>query len=156
MEPLKIRAATKGDLAAAADLVVRMKRLNNEFDPMFAVVEDAKARAERYVSSSVGSFDKLLLVALEGDKVVGVLRAEMRERLFYEPSREGLITDFYILPEHRRRALGHDMLEHATTQLRKMGAQTIVAEVPTQNEIAFKFYTKRGFRSLVQHFAKQP
>ena len=154
MATLKIRKATKGDLAAAADLIVRTKRLNNEFDPLFAVVGDAKKKAEAYLSSTLDSRDRLLLVAADGDKVVGVLRAEIRERLFYEPSREGFITDFYIMPEQRRRALGHDMLEQASGDLTKMGAQIIVAEVPSQNEIAFKFYTKRGFRSLVQHFAK--
>jgi ribosomal protein S18 acetylase RimI-like enzyme len=31
-----------------------------------------------------------------------------------------------------------------------------MAEVPSQNEIAVRFYTKRGFRSLVQHFGKKP
>ncbi|MBI3859406.1 MAG: GNAT family N-acetyltransferase [Thaumarchaeota archaeon] len=151
-----MRPATEGDASSAADLIVRTKRLNNEFDPMFAVVEGARARAERYVVASLDADDRLLLVASEGPKVVGVLRAEMRERMFYEPSPEGFITDFYILPEHRRRALGHDMLERATRDLKKMGARVIVAEVPTQNEIGYKFYTKRGFRSLVQHFGKQP
>ena len=156
MVQVKIREATKADLRDAADLIVRTKKLNNEFDPLFAVVEDVKSTAERYVSGSMGSPGKLLLVASIGPKVVGVLRAEMRDRTFYEPSPEGFITDFYILPEYRRRALGHDMLEQASNELRKMGAQIIVAEVPSQNEIALKFYTKRGFRSLVQHFAKQP
>ena len=156
MAPLKVRKASRADLTATADLVVRMKRLNNEFDPLFAVVEDARKRAEHYISNSLGARDKLLLVAVEGDKVVGMIRAEMRERLFYEPSREGYISDFYILPEYRRKALGHDMLERASSELKSMGAQMVVAEVPSQNEIALKFYTKRGFRSLVQNFAKQP
>lgn len=153
---MKIRRATSDDVRAAADLIARMKRLNNEFDPNFAVVEDVKARAEKYVSNSIGKEDRLLLVAAEGSKVVGVIRAEIRERLFYEPSVEGFVTDFYILPEFRRNALGNQILQQASTELKKMGAQLIVAEVPTQNEIAVRFYTKRKFRSLVQHFGGNP
>jgi ribosomal protein S18 acetylase RimI-like enzyme len=153
---MKIRHATKEDLAAVADLVVRTKKLNNEFDPLFAVVGDARSRAEKYVADSLGSKDKLLLVASEGTKVVGVLRAEMRERLFYGPSIEGFITDFYILPEFRRKNLGNEILQEASAELEKMGAQIIVADVPSQNEIAVRFYTKRGFRSLTQLFGKRP
>jgi ribosomal protein S18 acetylase RimI-like enzyme len=154
--PIEIRYATKGDVPAVVDLIVRTKRLNNEFDPLFAVVEGLRWMSEEYVLETVGSSGKLMLVATAGDKVVGVVRAEMRQRLFYEPSKEGCITDFYILPEFRRKALGNDMLRQASTKLKKMGAQLIVADVPSQNEIAVRFYTKRGFRSLSQLFGKRP
>ncbi len=153
---MQIRKAKKEDLAELADLIVRTKRLNNEFDPLFAVVADAKTKAEKYISSTIGVPDRLLLVAAEGSKVVGVLRAEMRERLFYEPHREGFITDFYILPEYRRKALGNDVILQASAELKKMGAQIIVADVPARNEIANKFYIKRGFRELSLHFGKNP
>lgn len=150
---IQIRHAKEEDVGPAVDLIVRMKRLNNEFDPIFAVVAEAKANAERYMRATVGAPDRLLLVAAEGSKVVGILRAEMRERVFYEPHQEGFITDFYILPEFRRKALGHEMLQEASAELREMGAQIIVADVPAQNEIANRFYVKRGFRVLTNLFA---
>jgi ribosomal protein S18 acetylase RimI-like enzyme len=153
---LEIRNAQREDLASVADLIVRAKRLNNEFDPLFAVVSDAKARADKYLDSTLGQPDKLLLVAVEGQKVVGVLRAELRERLFYEPHSEGFITEFYILPEFRRQALGNEMILRASAELKKMGAQIIVGEVPSQNEIANRFYIKRGFRGLLNLFGKSP
>ena len=153
---MQIRHAKQDDLGAVSDLIVRTKRLNNEFDPLFAVVSDAKARAEKHVLASVGTRDKLLLVAVDGQKVVGVLRAEMRERLFYEPHEEGFITDFYILPEYRRKALGNEMIQRASAELKKMGAQIIVADVPARNEIANRFYSKRGFRSLTNLVGKSP
>jgi ribosomal protein S18 acetylase RimI-like enzyme len=154
--PVKIRHAKREDLVAVADLLVRTKRLTNEFDPLFAVVSDAKATAEKYVQSTFDRSDRLLLVAVDGSKVVGTLRAEMRERMFYEPHKEGFISDFYILPEHRRKALGSEMLEQASADLKEMGAQIIVADVPSQNEIANRFYTKRGFRALTSLFGKAP
>ena len=153
---MQIRHARKEDAAAVSDLIVRTKRLNNEFDPLFAVVSDAKPRAESYVRSTIGAPGHLLLVASEGAKIVGVLRAEMRERIFYEPHREGHITDFYILPEHRRKALGHEILEQASAELKKLGAEIIVADVPAQNENANRYYPKRGFRALTNQFGKAP
>jgi ribosomal protein S18 acetylase RimI-like enzyme len=153
---LRIRHATRADVAAVVDLIVRTKKLNNEFDPLFRVVNNLRSKAERYVSDSIDSAKKLLLVAAERTKVVGVLRAEMRERLFYEPSREGFITDFYILPEFRRKALGNRILQQASGELKRMGATLIVADVPAQNEIAVRFYAKRKFRALNQFFARNP
>ena len=153
---MRIRRATADDVESVADLIVRTKRLNNEFDPLFAVVADAKPRAERHLLSSIGSKDKLLLVAVDGEKIVGVLRAELRERLFYEPHKEGFITDFYILPEYRRKALGDDILNQASSELKRMGAQIIVADVPAQNEIANRFYAKRGFRALTNLLGRNP
>ena len=153
---MQIRRARKEESAAIADLIVRTKRLNNEFDPLFAVVSDAKRRAERYVASTIGAKDRLLLVALDGPKVAGVLRAEIRERLFYEPHIEGFITDFYILPDYRRKALGNDVLHRASSELKKLGAQIIVADVPARNGIANYFCSKRGFRALTSLFGKSP
>jgi ribosomal protein S18 acetylase RimI-like enzyme len=152
VDSVKIQRATSGDVPAAAELIVRMKRLNNEFDPLFTVVSSAKERGESYVSDSLKSRDTLLLVASAGQKIIGVLRAEIRDRAFYVPTKSGHITDFYILPEFRRKALGNEMLERASAELKKMGAEIVTAEVPSQNDIAVRFYTKRGFRSIVQIF----
>lgn len=155
MDDLTIREAKPEDLEQAADLIVRMKRLNGEFDPLFRVVDDAHERAVNYLRESLRGEGKMLLVAASGNKVYAVLRAEIRERVFYVPSSEGDITDFYILPEARRRAIGRDMIKAASDRLKQMGAQMIVAEFPAQNEIAARFYVKRGFRALVNTFAKE-
>lgn len=154
--PVKIRHASEADVQSVADLIVRTKKLNNEFDPLFAVVEVLREKAVTYATKTVDKPGKLMLVAVAGDKVVGMIRAEMRRRAFYEPSKEGFITEFYILPEYRRKALGNEMLRQASSELKKIGAQIIVADVPSQNEIAVRFYTKRGFRSLNQFFGKSP
>ncbi len=153
MEELVVREARVGDVSEAAELIVRMKKLNGEFDPLFKVVEDARQRAVSYLSDSLGSKDKLILVATRGHKVVGVLRAEIRDRLFYLPAKEGAITDFYILPEVRRMDVGREIISRASQRLKALGAEMVVAEFPAQNAIAVRFYTKRGFRALVEIFA---
>ncbi len=154
VERVAIRKAKAEDVKQAADLLVRLKKLNGEFDPLFKVVEDADERASRYLNESMASKNCLVLVAKIDTKVIGFLRAEVKERPFYEPVREGIITDIYILPEGRRKSLGNDILNKASEKLKQMGAAMIVAEFPAQNEIAGRFYTKRGFRALVNTFAK--
>ena len=150
---LVIRQAKEEDVDQAADLIVRMKKLNGEFDPLLKVVDDAKGASVKYLRESLAAADHLVLVAMRGPKVIGVLRSCVNDRVFYLPSKEGRITDFYILPEWRRRALGDDMLQQASEGLKRMGAEMIVAEFPARNEIASRFYAKRGFRALVNTFA---
>lgn len=156
MAQVKIRHATKEDVHEVVDLVVRLKKLNNEFDPLFTVVSDAKERALNYISGSLGSPKILLLVATKGEKIVGFLRAEMRERIFYDPHMEGHITEMYVLPEFRRGQMGQDILEQGSAELVKMGAEIIVGDLPSRNEIAVHFYTKLGFRRLIETFAHMP
>lgn len=153
MDDLVVREAKSKDVEQAAELIVRMKRLNGEFDPLFKVVDDAQQRAVGYLKGSMDRDDKLVLVVARGEKVLGVLRAEIKERLFYTPSKEGDITDFYILPEIRRKAVGKELIQQASQKLKMMGAEMIVAEFPAQNAIAVRFYSKRGFRALVDVFA---
>ncbi len=155
MEEIVVREAKSIDLPQASELVVRMKRLNGEFDPMFRVVDNISERAARYLTDSLSSKNSIVWVATSGERVVGIIRAEIRSRLFYQPEIEGLITDFYILPEARRKALGNEMIQAAAKRLKERGAQIITAEFPAQNEIAVKFYSKRGFRALVNFFARE-
>lgn len=153
---VSVRKATRSETKDIVDLIIRLKKLNSEFDPLFGVVADAKQKAEKYVLASFESNKTLLMVITTGDKIIGVLRAEIEERLFYNPSREGHITEMYILPEYRRMQLGREFLEEAMNELKKMGAEIIVADLPIRNEIGFSFYTKRGFRRLTETFAQIP
>jgi len=151
----KIRPASRGDVAQAAELLTRMKRFNAEFDPLLSVAKDVGGQAARYITDSLGNKNTLFLVAVSGDRVVGVLRGELRERLFYEPSKEGHITDIYILPEARRKALGRQMLQEAKKRLAAKGAKLMTAEFPSQNHFAVAFYHKNGFRALTNLYASE-
>ncbi len=152
---IAIRESKDEDLEQGAELIIRMKRLNGEFDPLFKVVDDIKSKTVKYLADSRTSKSAILLVVVQGKKVVGILRAVIIDRFFYEPTVEGQITDFYILPEARRKALGNEMLQDASKRLKHMGAEMVTAEFPAQNEIAARFYNRKGFRALLNVFAKE-
>jgi ribosomal protein S18 acetylase RimI-like enzyme len=156
--PIHLRPATAKDVPALVPLLLRLKRLNEEFDPLLKVRNDAESRAEEILRRDVDSPNAVVLAA-EGvgpdkDKVVGVVRALLRERPFYTPEREGVIVDIYLLPLYRRKGLGDYLLEEVTARLKEKGAGLVTAEFPTQNEIAVKFYAKRGFRSITSLHAR--
>ena len=151
---MKIRKAEEKDIEVLADLTVRLKKLNEEFDPMLKVVDDALDLARDYMKKCVS--DSLVLVGEDGGKIVAFIKADMRNRVFYTPNKEGVITEFYVMPEYRRKGVGEKIIEECANQLHKMGAQLVTAKFPTQNRFAADFYEKLGFRSLKSLYAKPP
>jgi len=150
--PIHLRPARDADLAALLSLLLRLKRLNEEFDPLLKVRDDAEQQARAILKADLSN-PKAVVLAAEGvgadrDKVVGFVRAHLRERAFYSPAQEGVILDIYLLPLYRRRGVGEFVLREVTNALKAKGAEIVTAEFPAQNEIAARFYTKRGFRSI--------
>ena len=151
-QPIHLRPATDADVPALVALIVRLKRLNEEFDPLLKVREDVEARAAEVLRADIAN-PKGVVLAAEGvgpdrDRVVGVVRAQVRERKFYLPELEGVILDIYLLPLYRRRGVGEFLLKETTAQLKALGAGVVTAEFPSNNEIAVRFYQKRGFRPI--------
>jgi ribosomal protein S18 acetylase RimI-like enzyme len=149
-----IREIKDSEVDRASELVSRLKKLNGEFDPLLKTSERVEADSLRVLKETVSDKNAIVMVALSGSKLVGVVKALLRDRVFYEPRKEGAVVEFYILPEFRRGKLGHDLFEATVEMLEKRGAVLITAEFPSQNEIAKKFYTKLGFRSLTNVYAK--
>lgn len=155
---IHLRPATAKDIPQLVPLLVRLKRLNEEFDPLLKVRADVEERAKEVLGSDLAN-PKAIVLAAEGvgaekDKVVGVVRAQVRERPFYAPELEGVILDIYLLPLYRRRGVGEFLLRETTRHLKEKGAGLVTAEFPTQNEIAGKFYAKRGFRPITALHAR--
>ncbi len=150
-----IRPATKEDLDSATQLVVRLKRLNAEFDPLLEVAPDIEQAARKYLENAMAGSTSVLLVAVEGTKVVGLLKGDVEDRIFYQPKYAGIIREFYVLPEYRRKGIGKRLMMEGVEQLRKKGAEVIMASFPALNEIAINFYKKMGFRPVEYLFAKE-
>jgi ribosomal protein S18 acetylase RimI-like enzyme len=155
---IRLRLATEKDVPGLVPLLLRLKRLNEEFDPLLKVRPDAEARAREVLAADLTHPRSVLLVAegtpAEGSKIVGLVRATVRERPFYSPENEGVIQDIYLMPLYRRHGVGEYLLKETIRHLKEKGAAIVTAEFPTQNEIAGRFYAKRGFRPITALHAK--
>lgn len=151
----KVRYADKKDLDQIVSLVIRLKKLNEEFDPLYTVREDIEEAARDYISKSFDREDVFILVAEDAGKIVGMIRVEIRSRLFYQPIFEGVITDLYVNPAYRNKGVGTLLLDEAVKALRARGISIMSAEFPPMNKIAVEFYQKRGFKPLLYRFFKE-
>lgn len=150
-----VRPARKEDIDQISDLVLRLKKLNEEFDPLYTVRQEAPEIVRKYISDSINREDIIVLVAESSGRVVGVIRAEIRSRIFYEPLIAGVITDLYVLPSFRRRGVGEALISSLTKILKARGIRLVSAEFPPMNKIAVEFYTNLGFKPLLYVFFKE-
>ncbi len=156
--PIRLHPARTSDIAQLVPLLLRLKRLNEEFDSLLKVRADAEERATEILTHDLADPEATVL-AVEGvgadqGKVVGVVRARVRERPFYAPEKEGVILDIYLLPLYRRKGVGEYLLEELSKALKAKGAGVLTADFPVQNEIAIRFYTKQGFRPITTLHAR--
>jgi ribosomal protein S18 acetylase RimI-like enzyme len=145
-----VRKPLETEVDTLAELVARLKALNEELDPNYKTVGDLLDAARDYVAESLKSDDTILLVAEDTDigKVVGIIRVEIRNRRFYEPRVKGVITDLYVHPSYRRKKVGALLIDKVIEELRSKGIDMLTAIYPVNNIIAREFYGSLGFTSL--------
>lgn len=61
---------------------------------------------------------------------------------------EGIVTDLFILSEHRRQGLGQQAIAVVCEYCRARGVRTVELQVEARNIDAQKFYLELGFKSL--------
>lgn len=62
--------------------------------------------------------------------------------------RDAFVTELFVLPERRRRGLGHALLEAVIDELRKHDAHAVHLMVRPENEKARRVYRSLGFREV--------
>jgi len=150
-----IREAEMGDAEDIAKMMARLKKLNEEFETQFKVVDDLDKRAFDYTKKTIESEKSIVTVAEINGKIGGFIKADIISRIFYQPEREIRITDFYIMPEFRRNGLGKKILTDLSERATRDGIKMITAEFPALNLIGLNFYKKSGFRGILNIYGKE-
>ncbi len=141
-----VRRAEARDAEALAGLIERFYRFNEEFDPAWAVAAEAGEKALELAKAYITDENSVVLVAEADGRVVGFVRAEVRDRPMLEAGRIGVIVELYVHPQYRRRGVAGRLVDEALRQLAGRGVRVLGAEFPSANVIARRFYEKHGFR----------
>ena len=145
-----VRLANENDLEFLVKLVTRLKDLNSELDPHYTTVEDLEDVVRDYINNSLANPDTIILVADDENtkSIVGIVRAQSVDRLFYKPRRALLITDIYVDPRYRRKGLGRLLLRKLEEIAKEKGIEMLIVSYPAGNVIADDFFAKREFKPL--------
>ncbi|MDM7274653.1 MAG: GNAT family N-acetyltransferase [Thermoprotei archaeon] len=149
--PVEVRLATSEDKKPVAEMIARLKALNEELDPLFKTVENLEEVVEKYVEKTLEeSKNCFTLVAYDTEhgELAGVIRIELVDRIFYKPRIKAVITDIYVRPKYRRKRVAALLLEKAKEEAKNRGAGMMTAVYPAGNLIAELFYENMGFKTL--------
>lgn len=153
---LELGKLEENDIEKVLDLVLRLKKLNQEFDSIFEVNEDSREDAIKLLKGIAADRECYFAqVAKSKGKIAGVIVAEFRKRVFYLPPMEARILEIYIMPEFRRSSVGQLLVDSLYTEGKKRNIDLVTAEFPSLNVIALNFYKKMGYREIVSVYGKQ-
>jgi ribosomal protein S18 acetylase RimI-like enzyme len=152
---ITIREARRDDLDQVVTYIVRFYRVNEEFDPLYALRQEVEEAARKLVESYLSSPNSIFIVAEADGRIVGIARGELRENPLLEASPLGVIVELYVHPSYRRRGIARMLVEELARRFKERGAKAIAAEFPYLNEIAVSFYKKLGFRPLTSIYVKE-
>lgn len=152
---MKYVYATRERKAELRRLIERLHHLNGEYDNLLRPSQQLNEKLDILLDRDISDKSSLLILAVDGERVVGVIAARIIDRELFEPRMVGKIGDIYVLPEYRRLGTGYKLIEKAEKELKARGAQMIFAEFPLQNSLAASFYQSLGFRPLTGIYAKE-
>jgi ribosomal protein S18 acetylase RimI-like enzyme len=148
-----IRGAQAADADAATAMWQEMAALHAEFDAEYwHWVPDAPERWREWFLEMVADEEVVCLVAQsEAEGPVGYLLAKITDRPSVMVERKcGSVFDLLVLPEHRNRGVGSQLMHEAASRLRAKGAEVLSLSVAAGNLPAARFYERLGMR-VVQH-----
>ncbi len=142
---MSVRAATADDAPAVANAVEALLiELGGERPSSADLREAARSLAADPNSGA-------LLVAEDGDEIVGVLAASWQYAL-HIPGRYGTIQDLWVHPEWRSRALGRELIIALVREATEAGVPRLEVGLPQESfaqlEATERFYRANDFKPL--------
>jgi ribosomal protein S18 acetylase RimI-like enzyme len=162
--PVQILRGGAGDVDRLEPLWVSVHHVHAESMPELApYVDDATTWAERrkLYAELLAKPDTVLLLATAADALVGYgLAHVMPAEETWVPDtwvtgpRIGEIESLAVLPEHRGRGLGTELLDRLERELREQGVADVVIGVLPGNEGAVRMYERRGYRPAWMYLSR--
>lgn len=143
------------DLEKASNLIHKFWSLNSEFEPTLELADDYLEEIKENVKISIADKRQIVLVARDDQKIVGLIRAEVRDNSYYGKKPIGKIIELYVVPTHRNRGVAVAMLDAVVESISGQDIELLMAEFPTQNVLAPGFYETNSFNPFITVYARK-
>lgn len=142
-----IRAATEDDLNAVAKLWEELIQYHNRLDRRFwRQAKDGRAQFRDWMAQTLGSKDRVLLVAEISNRVVGFTHGMLKSSPPpMKPRRSGFITDMAVTQAHRHSGVGRRLMTAVEEWFRRHGADEITLTAAVRNKSGLAFWEAMGF-----------
>jgi GNAT superfamily N-acetyltransferase len=152
---VNIRLMEKKDIESVMEQLLRLKHLNEEFDPLLKVsIGNEKEISEKLTKIIDDRENHINLVAEEGKQIIGMIMSDIVFRIYYDPKYEARIREFYVIPEFRGKGIGLKLIGKLKEIAAERNIKMITAEFPSLNLLASNFYKSIDFKELIKIYSK--
>jgi GNAT superfamily N-acetyltransferase len=152
--PSRVEVATGDDVSeiiASANALVATDA--GRYDAGATDLTWAARSGSAYAASLLANDDSLVLIARDGDAVIGHLVARLHGPGSVHPVRVAELESIHVYPAHRGHGIGEQMMDRFLAWAVDKGAQRASVTVYAANEGARRFYAHHGFamKSVILH-----
>jgi ribosomal protein S18 acetylase RimI-like enzyme len=143
-EGVTVRPARRDDLPAILELLAELDGLQRPwrvFPPRSGFGEEVAARFR----SSFDKPDLLLVVAMDGEEVVGTAYGHVVVPSFFSDEAAVELSGVYVKPSHRGRGAGSLLAREVARFARRLGLARVTLKTFAANEEALRFWQGLGF-----------
>ena len=145
---LAVRVSTAGDIDGVRLLNEEFWRYNAKLQPDYYC--PAKDSGD-YPKSVIESMDSDIIIAIENEKVVGLIHVRESKTLPYAPivqHRYAEVVDFIVTASHRRKSIGTKLMDAAKEWSKARNLEHIELFVLSEATGERLFYEKEGFMTV--------
>ena len=143
---MEIIEATASHVPELYELWTEFFDYHRDIDPYYTRSEDAQEHIEKRFREKIEGEDSQVLVAVEGEKVLGYSLSWIAEGSpFVRQRRYGFISDLAVASDRRGRGIGDSLLEATLAWFETRKTKRIVINVLMGNPKAIRFWKRHGF-----------
>ena len=144
---MEIIAATDNHVNEIVELWKEFEDYHGKLDPYFSTKEDGHTIFEKHIRERIESEDALVLVALDGENVVGSSIARIdKYPPVYKNETYGYVGFMAVTHNCRRKGIGEQMLDEIFKWFKLRGIHRVELKVRVKNKLGYAFWKKHGFR----------
>ena len=155
---IRTREAGQSDVEAIVVLLHESDMYHAHGAPEYLIDSGEPLRAEDYARRLVTEENGVVLLAEDGDTIVGLVQLaffQRREAPVMRSRPFAHVGDIVVSSSHRRAGVGGHLMAAAEAWARKRGAADLELGVWEFNEGAIAFYERLGFRTHRRTMMKQ-
>jgi len=152
-----IREATERDCDVLCEIMDEVDRLHRKNLPGRFKRPEGPVRDREYLLSVIADPDVRLYVAVEGERLIGVVQVLIRETRdipILVRRRYGLVENLVVREGLRRKGIGSALMERALEWARSRGATEFELNVFEFNRSAIAFYRKLGYTTISRYMGR--
>ena len=143
---IEIATASETHVPQIVELWREFMDFHKDLDPRFPLRAEAPASYENYLREQMHSPDWLVLVALDGDTVVGLTVGQiMKYPPIFQRETYGYISEMAVKSDRRRQGVGELLLAKVFEWFKSKGVYRVELSVAARNPVGYPFWRKHGF-----------